>query len=80
MRNAGVDDRGVIACYTLSNCGGLAIYDVDDFSREILVGYNTDDPDWLPLTTDDDGRECFEWGGRVIPLDECVRVGGDLCV
>lgn len=73
MTSAGVDGRGVIACYTLTNCGGLAIYDVDD--ERVLVGYNTDDPEWLPLT-DDDGRVGFEWGGRLIPLDECVRVGG----
>ena len=64
----------VIACYTLTNCGGLAIYEADD--ERVLVGYNTDEPKWLAVEYDDDGRAWFGWGGREIYLDECVRVGG----
>lgn len=57
--------------YTLSNCGGLAIYDVLD--EEVLVGLNDENPDWVGLNYDESGRAWFEWGGRVY-LDECRSV------
>lgn len=69
-----MSERKVIACYTLTNCGGLAIYEADD--ERVLVGYNDDEPTWSAVEYDDDGRAFFGWGGREIYLDECVRVGG----
>lgn len=62
----------VVAVYTLTNCGGLAIYDAN--SEGVLVGYNEDKPNWVAVDYDEDGRGRFDWCGCKIYLDECVRV------
>lgn len=65
--------RRPIAIYTVSNCIGVAIYDIDGYTDKILVGVNDQEPEWVDLKIGEDGRCYFDWYGGIY-LDECSRV------
>ena len=60
-----------IAVYTITNCLGVAIYDVND--ETALVGVNNKKPEWVDVKTDEDGRSYIDAFGGIY-LDECSRV------
>ena len=60
-----------IAVHTITNCFGIAIYDVND--ETALVGLNDEKPEWVDVKTDEDGRSYIDAFGGVY-LDECIKV------
>lgn len=64
--------RKVIASYTLSNVGGIAIYDIND--EQVVAGYNNEKPRKYKVYNNTKGFY-FNWGKRRVYLNECMRVG-----
>lgn len=76
------EKRKAIGVYTLSNTGGLAIYEIDNADDRVLVGLVTDkafEPEWCEMTSQlVDNNELtngFMWGELFIPFSEVMRVG-----
>lgn len=76
-----MNERKAIGYYTLSNTGGLAVYEMDCTEDKVLVGLVTDEakePEWLDIVEgwNEEAHEYqlgFKWGNWFIPFSEVMR-------
>ena len=82
MDTKALEKRKPIGSYTISNTGGLLVYEIDYSEDRVLVGVFTDhliEADWVPIIENciDNSHECaigFCWGEQFIPFSEVIRV------
>lgn len=62
----------VIGIWTLSNHGGVAVYEMDDES--MTIKYYDDEPETVEIEWDDEGEAYIQVGEITLYLNECMRV------
>ena len=73
-----VTNRTALGYYTISNIGGLLVYEVNTMNDAVLVGeeiYGDKRPaKWCDIKYDKNGNAYFMWGRTKISFDEIMRV------
>lgn len=80
--------KNIIGYWSLSNFGGVAVLDIDEYSNQLLIQWYDEEPEWVKVEEevgdiiDEDTEEFIESFGRGyiqigelrLCLDECLRV------